>query len=81
MSITCPAKSEASSEKPLPLAVLQGTAKTRISYQSEIQEEQVSTDVIAFCALLARIIMRGLKEQNEQVLDILSLSSLQCSKE
>ena len=81
MSIKCPAKSEASSEKPFPLAVLQGTAKTRISYQSEIQEEQVSTDVIAFCALLARIIMRGLNEQNEQVLDILSLSSHQCSKE
>jgi hypothetical protein len=72
MSIKSPAKSEASSEKPLPLAVLQGTAKTRDAYQSEIQGEQVSTGVIAFCALLARIIKGGLKEQNEQVLDILS---------
>ena len=72
MSIKSPAKSEASSEKPSPLAVLQGTAKTRISYQSELREEQVSTGVIAFCALLARIIKGGLKEQNEQVLDILS---------
>ena len=81
MSIKSPAKSEASSEKPLPLAVLQGTAKTRISYQSELREEQVSTGVIAFCALLARIMMRCLKEQNEQALQILSLSSHQCRKE
>jgi hypothetical protein len=81
MSIKSPAKTEAPSEKPVPLAVLQGTAKILVSHEPEGQEERTSTDVIAFCALLARIIMRCLKEQDEQVLDILSLSSHQSRKE
>jgi hypothetical protein len=48
----------------------------RNKHKTAIQpEEQLSTDVIAFCALLARIMMRCLKERNPQVLEFLSLSS------
>jgi hypothetical protein len=68
-------------DKPILSVLLHGTAKTLVSYQSEVQEERASTDVVAFCALLARIMMRCLKEQNEQALRVLSLSWHQSNKE
>ncbi len=39
------------------------------------QPENVSTDVIAFCALFARIMMRCLREKNPRVRGLLSLPS------
>ncbi len=33
------------------------------------QEEQLSADVLAFCSLIARILMRVLSEHDEQVLE------------
>ncbi len=39
------------------------------------QQEHLSSDVIAFCALFARILMRCLREKNPRVRGLLSLSS------
>ena len=49
--------------------------------EPSLQGEAFSSDVRAFCTLLARIMMRCLKEQNEQALRTLSLPSQQRSKE
>jgi len=38
-------------------------------------EEPLSSEVLAFCALLARIMMRCLREKNPQVMRCLSLPS------
>ena len=40
-------------------------------------EEQPSADVLAFCTLLARIVMRCLNQRDARVLKVLSLSSHQ----
>ena len=40
-------------------------------------EEQPPADVLAFCSLLARIVMRCLNQRDARVLKILSLSSHQ----
>jgi hypothetical protein len=39
------------------------------------QQENLSSDVIAFCALFARIIMRCLREKNPRIMGWLSLPS------
>ncbi len=39
------------------------------------QQENLSSDVVALCTLLARIMMRCLREKNPQVMEILALSS------
>ena len=39
------------------------------------QEEMLSTDVVAFCALFARIMMRCLREKNPRIIGLLSLPS------
>ncbi len=39
------------------------------------QQENLSSDVKAFCALFARIMMRCLREKNPRVRGLLSLSS------
>ena len=39
------------------------------------QQENLSSDVIAFCALFARIMMRCLRERNPRVIGLLSLPS------
>ena len=41
----------------------------------EQQEENISSDVRSFCALIARIVLRCLREKNPQVMQLLSLSS------
>ena len=38
-------------------------------------EEPLSSEVLAFCALLARIMMRCLRERQPHVMEILSLPS------
>jgi hypothetical protein len=38
-------------------------------------QEPLPSDVVAFCALLARIMVRCLKEKNPQVMELLSLPS------
>lgn len=55
--------------------------KAEVLQETQVQEEQFSVDICAFCTLLARILMRCLKEQNEQALHVLSLSSRQHGKE
>jgi hypothetical protein len=39
------------------------------------RQENLSSDVIAFCALFARIMMRCLREKNPRIMGWLSLSS------
>jgi hypothetical protein len=39
------------------------------------QQENLSSDVVAFCALFARIMMRCLREKNPRVRGLLSLPS------
>ena len=39
------------------------------------QQENLSSDVIAFCALFARILMRCLREKNPRIMGWLSLPS------
>ncbi len=39
------------------------------------QQENLSPDVVALCTLLARIMMRCLRENNPHVMEILALSS------
>jgi hypothetical protein len=39
------------------------------------RKEALPSDVVAFCELLARIMMRCLREKNPQVMELLSLSS------
>ncbi len=39
------------------------------------QGETLSSEVVAFCALLARIMMRFLREKNPRVIGLLSLPS------
>ncbi len=39
------------------------------------QGETLSSEVVAFCALLARIMMRCLREKNPRVIGLLSLPS------
>jgi hypothetical protein len=39
------------------------------------RQENLSSDVIAFCALFARILMRCLREKNPSVTGLLSLPS------
>lgn len=43
------------------------TSQVRVDTNQEVpaNEEQLSSDILAFCALLARIVMRCLKEQDE----------------
>jgi len=36
--------------------------------EATFQAEQLSSDVLAFCALLARILLRCLRERNERVM-------------
>ena len=38
-------------------------------------QENLSSDIIAFCALFARIMMRCLREKNPRVIGLLSLPS------
>jgi hypothetical protein len=45
------------------------------------QPENVSTDVIAFCALFARIMMRCLREKNPRDIRLLSLPPQQEKRE
>lgn len=45
--------------------------------QLATNKEQLSPDIQAFCALLARIVMRCLNQRDARVLTILSLSSRQ----
>jgi hypothetical protein len=40
---------------------------------NEMQTVDISSDVSAFCALLARIIERGLAQQDQRILAMLSL--------
>ena len=42
---------------------------------SVTQEEALPSDVVAFCALIARIMIRCLREKDPQVMELLSLSS------
>jgi hypothetical protein len=67
------------SVRKLPHAVINGTATPILSYQSGttpgiVEEKYLSSDATAFCALLARIMMRCLKEHDEQAMKLLSLS-------
>jgi len=41
------------------------------------QSETVSSEVVAFCELVARIMIRCLREKNSQVMQLLSVSSQQ----
>jgi hypothetical protein len=44
-------------------------------------QENLSSDIIAFCALFARIMMRCLREKNPRVRGLLSLSSQSAERE
>lgn len=55
--------------------------KAEVLQEIPLQEDPFSSDVRAFCTLLAQIMMRCLKEQDEQALRVLSLPSHQRSKE
>lgn len=55
--------------------------KAEVLQEIPLQEDPFSSDVRALCTLLARILMRCLKEQDEQALHVLSLSSRQSGKE
>ena len=48
--------------------------------QSTQQEEVFSSDIKAFCALVARIILRCLRERDERALQILGLRKEQPQK-
>ena len=67
--------SDSSPLKKLPHAVRPDAGALHQSYPSEIlvQREGASPDIRAFCALLARILIRCLKENDEQTLKALSL--------
>lgn len=39
------------------------------------QQEKLSSDIVALCALFARIMMRCLRERNPRVIGLLSLPS------
>ena len=39
------------------------------------EPERLSSDIVAFCALLARIMIRCLREKNPRVMGLLSLPS------
>ena len=74
--------SNSSPIRKLPPTVLHGTAKLDVVNQSEIQSEVIqskapSSDIQAFCELIARIMMRCLREKNPQVMQLLSVSSQQ----
>ncbi len=45
------------------------------------QQESVSSDVIAFCALFARILMRCLREKNPHVRGLLSPISIRGTRD
>src|SRR5204863_8955285 len=55
--------------------------KAEVLQETQLQEEPFSSDIRAFCSLLARILMRCLKEQNEQALHIILLTSRTLDKE
>lgn len=42
--------------------------------KNEIHNEELTSDVKAFCELVARIIMRCLRERDSRVLQVLALS-------
>jgi hypothetical protein len=44
-------------------------------------QENLSSDIIAFCALFARIMMRCLREKNPRVRGLLSLPSQSAERE
>ena len=45
--------------------------------QNDVQMDEVlSSDVVALCALLARIMRRCIVEQDERIMEVLSLSSV-----
>jgi hypothetical protein len=44
-------------------------------------QENLSSDIIAFCALFARIMMRCLREKNPRVIGLPSLSSQSAERE
>jgi hypothetical protein len=60
-----------------PCAALQEIVKTTSGKKPEVIEHdgQLSSEALALCQLLARILMRCLREQDEQVLKALSLLS------
>jgi len=75
--------SDSSPVRKLPEAVLQGTAELHVVNQSEhssgvVQRESLSSDIQAFCALAARILLRCLRERDEKALRILGFSK-ECS--
>lgn len=39
------------------------------------QQEHMSSDIVAFCELMARIVIRCLKEKDPRVMSLLSFSS------
>lgn len=63
----------------LPGAFTSVTAHITADTSQEVvaHEEQPSADVLAFCNLLAGIVMRCLKQRDARVLKVLSLSSHQ----
>jgi hypothetical protein len=48
--------------------------KAEARSETSLQGEPFSSDIHAFCALIARIIIRCLQERDERVLTVLSLS-------
>ena len=74
---------DSSPMRKIPQAVLQDTALLHIVNPSDIpsdipsevaQGETLSPDIQAFCSLVARILLRCLREGDEKTLKILSLS-------
>jgi hypothetical protein len=70
--------SDSSPLRKLPQAVLQGTALLRVTNPSDmpsevVQRETLSPDIQAFCSLVARILLRCLRERDEKTLKTLSL--------
>jgi hypothetical protein len=79
MPITDTTSLSPSMRKP-PYAVLQGAAKLHVVNQLDtplgaVQEE--SSDIKAFCSLVARILIRCLRERDEKALQILGFSKEQ----
>ena len=57
------------------LATNSHASKVEASQERQLQGEPLSSDVRTFCTLIARIMMRCLKERNPLVMELLSLSA------